>query len=436
MTKQAIPRHPYVPFLGQSLPIYFNLHHWLQESYRKYGSVSQFQLLLMGRSYLCLNKKHVYRVLVENYAKLSTQLALQSSMGPFYNNGLLLRDGAAHKLKRKVVQPAFHHKQIEYYCESMTQVLHTHLSKYLHAGEMIVQTELRHMMMTLALKIFFGVEDHVLAGRLSDAFYIILTKGVHNPLRILLPGFAFRKAHHAHQFVSEKIEILIQQKRQNLQNNLLSQLLMQEDIDDKNVVKMLIEDFLFLLFSSQDTLSGILSFALLHLSKDIERQHELAKFVSNKVGNNSFFLQHHKIPDMLDCLYWEILRLYPPVGLINRYIKQDIELDDWQLKKGNCVILAPLFIHRCEEYWPNSMKFMPERFVDPSQDEAFKTALFPFGLGEHKCLGLHLSQTLFRMVLTNILYYFQLEYVEHTDKIQFLPFTSLPQLKVRIVPKS
>jgi len=432
MITKKVKKHPYIPILGQSVSIKFKLDAWLEDSHRRYGSVSQFKLLLVGKSYLCLDKSYFHSVLIDNHEKISSKIAFQKSAGPFLSNGLMLQDSGDHKSQRKKYQHAFHVKNVHRYYDVMGQVFDHRFSKCIEAGEMQVDPTLRRMLFSNTMALFFGSYDQRISDRLSDAYHCVLHQGINSIIRFSIPGLPFYKATKESQFIDNEMKHLIEKKKNHLGDDLMSQILVSlPGIDDAQAFKNTLDGFKFLLFAAHDTLYSTLAFALLHLSKDRAMQTKLADFVMQQ-DKTSLVLKVEKTPDLLDCLFFETLRLYPAVPIITRAITEDFCLDDWTLMKGKCLTLSPLFVHRHEAYWSKPNEFILDRFIDPAYSDAIKSAYFPFGLGQHKCIGMPLTQMIFRMVISTVLTCAEIAYVDNGDTISYVPFFEPCRLKLKI----
>ncbi|KAF7284079.1 hypothetical protein GWI33_022696 [Rhynchophorus ferrugineus] len=63
----------------------------------------------------------------------------------------------------------------------------------------------------------------------------------------------------------------------------------------------------------------------------------------------------------------ETLRLFPVASIFGRYITKDTNLGDFVIPKYASVYFDVLYIHRNEKYWPNPLKFNPDRFLPEEQ---------------------------------------------------------------------
>jgi cytochrome P450 len=82
----------------------------------------------------------------------------------------------------------------------------------------------------------------------------------------------------------------------------------------------------------------------------------------------------------------ESLRLYPPAWAMGRKARNDFELGPYHLPRGTTMLMSQWIAHRSEAFWPEPLRFDPERF-GPHAPLRPKFAYFPFGAGPRQCIG-------------------------------------------------
>lgn len=206
---------------------------------------------------------------------------------------------------------------------------------------------------------------------------------------------------------------------------------LEHDKSDQRVEKLSIEQvaaqsFVFF-FAGFETSSTLMSFCLYELAqnqdlqdkarKDIldtlnkhgslsyEAVHEmkyLENCVSGKVQNNvipiiNFYLMSNNIS--------ETLRKHPPASNIFRTATQDYTVPGTSLtiEKGTSVMIPTLAIHRDPEYYPDPMKFDPDRFTADQVAARHPFAFLPFGEGPRVCIGMRFGLMQARVGLATLL---------------------------------
>ncbi|KAF4523554.1 hypothetical protein B566_EDAN012002 [Ephemera danica] len=88
-------------------------------------------------------------------------------------------------------------------------------------------------------------------------------------------------------------------------------------------------------------------------------------------------------------------RMAPIVVGITRNVKEDIVLSNYQIPKGTDVITCNLLVTSNEEYFPQSSKFLPERWLKNTGScpvhKPHPFAMLPFGYGKRKCVGMRFA---------------------------------------------
>lgn len=79
--------------------------------------------------------------------------------------------------------------------------------------------------------------------------------------------------------------------------------------------------------------------------------------------------------------------MYPPVAMLNRECTKDFTFQDGTfIKKGEQIMIPIFSIHRDPRYFPDPLKYNPDRFeVDPQRG-----TYLPFGDGPRICIGIGL----------------------------------------------
>ncbi|CAH1275335.1 unnamed protein product [Diabrotica balteata] len=83
----------------------------------------------------------------------------------------------------------------------------------------------------------------------------------------------------------------------------------------------------------------------------------------------------------------ETLRLFPAVPLIGRTLHEDIDAGDMVFPSGCSVIIGTVFVHRNPIYWPDPLKFDPDRFLPENIAKRHPCTYIPFSYGPRNCVG-------------------------------------------------
>ena len=85
---------------------------------------------------------------------------------------------------------------------------------------------------------------------------------------------------------------------------------------------------------------------------------------------------------------YQALRLHPPLILLLRVAKEDLEVAGYAVPAGTLVGATPAVSNRIAEDFPDPDAFVPSRYLEPRfEDRANPWTWIPFGAGRHRCVG-------------------------------------------------
>ncbi|KAI3808285.1 hypothetical protein L1987_24234 [Smallanthus sonchifolius] len=153
---------------------------------------------------------------------------------------------------------------------------------------------------------------------------------------------------------------------------------------DKQVntsIRSIIDNRLKEMKAGEETTTGLLVWTMILLSRHKEWQARAREEVLNVLGDNDIDidgLNHLKVVNMI---FYEVLRLYPPVVRTARMVNKDIKLGGFSLPYGIQIGFPIMLIHYDEQFWGrNAKKFNPGRFCEGiSKATKNQVIYFPFG---------------------------------------------------------
>lgn len=86
---------------------------------------------------------------------------------------------------------------------------------------------------------------------------------------------------------------------------------------------------------------------------------------------------------------------------------------DYTIKKGTPIVMSLMGLHRDDEYFPDPIKFDPDRF---SNNSNYNTdAYMPFGEGPRHCIAYRLGQMNAKVAIVKLLTTFRFECIEKKE---------------------
>ncbi|KAI3808296.1 hypothetical protein L1987_24245 [Smallanthus sonchifolius] len=143
-------------------------------------------------------------------------------------------------------------------------------------------------------------------------------------------------------------------------------------------------------------------------------------------------LSHLKVVNMI---FYEVLRLYPPVVVIARKVDMHITLGGFSLPSRIQIGFPIMLIHYDEQLWgSDAKKFNPDRFSEGiSKATKNQVIYFPFGWGPRICIGQNFALLEAKISLTMILQRFSFEYSPSYVHAPTQILTLQPQLIAHLI---
>jgi len=109
-------------------------------------------------------------------------------------------------------------------------------------------------------------------------------------------------------------------------------------------------------------------------------------------------------------IFDETLRLYPPAWVITRRALAD---DPIGIPANSIVIISPYVVHRNPDFWPDPLRFDPQRFLAEAANGRPRYAYIPFGGGPRLCIGDQFALLEGPLLLATIAQRYRLDLVPH-----------------------
>ncbi|KAJ2952348.1 hypothetical protein O0L34_g4633 [Tuta absoluta] len=202
------------------------------------------------------------------------------------------------------------------------------------------------------------------------------------------------------------------------------------------------EETLVLTLASADSSTVGASFTCLMLARHPEVQERVYEEVNQVFGDSSRSATPADLLRLkfLESVIKETLRLYPPIPIIVREVKDDFILPSGlTLLKGMGSMINIWALHRNPRYWgPDAEVFKADRFLDLSLEHPAQ--YMPFSYGPRNCLGPQFAMTLMKSLISTILRSYRIlpaNTAEHQIKVKFdITIKDVDDFLVRLVPRT
>lgn len=226
--------------------------------------------------------------------------------------------------------------------------------------------------------------------------------------------------------------------------NILDYMLKQQELGNLNQNELM-GNAIVAFIAGYETTSNSLTFTFYLLAKHPDIQEKLRTEILEEMNKNAqqdsptnFCHFDSNRCELLDRVWYESLRLYPPlVTFTTRELDDDLEPEEVVLTKSkvkitkNIAVEVPTWtIHHSAQYWEKPYVFNPSRKYLPIPGSGLTNyAFLPYGAGPRSCIGSKLADTEARAVLSALISSYQVELTnDGEEKKSVDPVTGLLKL--------
>jgi cytochrome P450 len=412
--ERALPPGP-TPALSDFLTATFliNTPKFLLRLRQRYGDHCSF--FLARRLFLGLfSPEATYQVTVaqqSNFVKGVGFLRMRKVLG----EGLLTNEEPIHLQHRRLMQPPFHHHNLDKYVAIMTRITNDHLAHWHNEKAVDLNPEMMALTLNIVSQCLFGIDGDKYTRPIAEAMEVAIDRIE----RTMLPGLDrfdssripyFQRFEQSADELATIAEEIIEKRLANQtydaaqDNDLLGVLLGLRDHISMNHIR---DEALTLILSGHETTANVLSWAFAHLSNNPDsyqalhdESRELYWLFDDRTPTYDELEKHARYTS---AVLWEALRLAPPVWVAPRIAINDCEIAGVRVPAGAHVLVSQYVTQRDPRYFPEPDRFIPERWLDPGFEKSLpKGAYFPFGAGTRKCLGEYFAIAESRIILLKI----------------------------------
>ena len=175
--------------------------------------------------------------------------------------------------------------------------------------------------------------------------------------------------------------------------------------------------FISMMFAGHHTTSGTAAWTLIELLRHPAEldavDHELAELYA---GGAEVSYQALREMPRLESAVKEALRLHPPLILLLRVAKEDVEVGGFSIRTGQMVGASPSVSNRIPEDFPDADSFVPARYLAPrEEDRANPWTWIPFGAGRHRCVGAAFAMMQLKAIFSVLLLDWEFELAQPAD---------------------
>jgi sterol 14-demethylase len=175
--------------------------------------------------------------------------------------------------------------------------------------------------------------------------------------------------------------------------------------------------FISMMFAGHHTTSGTAAWTLIELLRHPDAMAAvIGELDALYAQGEEVSYQALRAMPLLESAIKEALRLHPPLILVLRVAKEDLEIEGFHIPAGKLVGASLAVSNRIPEDFPDADAFVPERYLDPrAEDKANPWTWIPFGAGRHRCVGAPFAMMQLKAIFSVLLQGWEFELTQPSE---------------------
>ena len=448
--RYSLPAYAFKPWvkLGHPIRLFEYLH-------RVFGNIAQYRLF---NTYIVfVNDPEFIREILINQASSFVKERTLKRMKILLGEGLITSDDPIHIRQRRIAAPAFHRQRISAYADQIVASAAAQRDRWQPGQTVDIASAMMELSLEIVARTLFDTEVTGDIRAINEDTNAIM--GLYNFLVGLpmlesyldwpIPGvIKFRRCRDR---LNRTVDRLIAEHKQAFaltgkdKGDLLSMLLSSRDVEvdaegnhtgmsDKQVR----DEVLTIFLAGYETVANALTWTWYLLTQNPEAQARLhAELDAVLEGGRVATLADYPNLHYTEQVFAEAMRLYPPAWAMGRMSTRPVTLGPWRIPPGAHFFFSQYIMHRSAEYFPEPLRFDPDRHTPENKAGRPKFAYFPFGGGGRQCIGEAFAWMEGVLALATLASRWRMEYLGTEPPVPQARITLRPRdpLMVRLIPR-
>jgi cytochrome P450 len=147
------------------------------------------------------------------------------------------------------------------------------------------------------------------------------------------------------------------------------------------------DEVLTIFLAGYETVANALTWTWYLLSQNPEAEAKLHTELDTVLGARLPTLADYPNLRYTEQVFAESMRLYPPAWAMGRMSTKPVTLGPYRIPSGAHFFFSQYVMSRTPEYFPDPLRFDPDRFTPENKAARPKFTYFAFGGGSRQCIG-------------------------------------------------
>jgi cytochrome P450 len=397
--KHSLPFYAHKPWVKLGSPILL-FEHLL----KTYGNIAHYKF--MGTPIVFVNNPDYIREILVTQASAFVKERTVRRMKILLGEGLITSDDPIHMRQRRIVAPAFHRQRIAAYGDQIVACADTQQKQWQPNQQIDIAASSMQLSLEIVARTLFNTEVTADIRSINDEVntimglynFIVAFPKLENFIHLPIPGLIkFRRSKGRLDTIVDR---LIREHREAGvdKGDLLSMLLASRDeqadasgqhtgMSDDQVR----DEVLTIFLAGYETVANGLTWTWYLLSQNPDVETRLHAELDRVLGTGD----RQRLPTLSDYaalryteqVFAESMRLYPPAWAMGRMSTKPVTLGRYRIPPGAHFFFSQYIMGRDPQYFPNPLRFDPDRFSPENKAARPKFTYFPFGGGNRQCIG-------------------------------------------------
>jgi cytochrome P450 len=405
--RRSLPFYAFKPWVKLGSPILL-FEHLL----KTYGNIACYRF--MGTPIVFINDPDYIREILINQASSFVKERTVRRMKVLLGEGLITSDDPIHMRQRKIAAPAFHRQRINAYADQIVSCAANQRSAWRSGQEIDIAAASMTLSLEIVARTLFNTEVTDNIRSINDEVntimglynFIVAFPKIESVLHLPIPGIM--KFRRSKTRLDAVVDRLIREHRESAargepdKGDLLSMLLASKYEGDDGVSQggmsdeQVRDEVLTIFLAGYETVANGLAWTWYLLSQNPEVEAKLHAELDTVLGNGpASSANAQRLPTLADYpalryteqVFAESMRLYPPAWAMGRMSTRPVVLGPYRIPPGAHFFFSQYILGRDAQYFPDPLRFDPDRFTPEKKAARPKFAYFPFGGGSRQCIG-------------------------------------------------